>query len=295
MEWMAQFGIPALFMISFMGMSFFLIRAAVEFGDAYAGEYTDGATKQFEEIFLFISPGKIRLMAIGAALACFALMFVVATDFGTMVGLLRGIMAGLLAATGAFFSPSLVIRILRKRRVEKFNEQLVDALLTMSNALRAGFSISQSFDAVVKEGQNPIAQEFGLLQHQVRVGVRFEEALLNLEKRVESEDLTLMIRAIEIARTTGGNLTEVFERISETIRERIRIRGRIKSLTAQGRLQGIVVGVMPILLGLGMFIISPVMVRNFLSSPVGLIILVIVGVLELAGALLIRKIIRIDI
>lgn len=295
MEFVAQWGIPALFMVSFTGLSFFIIRTALSFGEAYAGEYTADTTRQFEDLFMFVPPERVRLFAMGGALSCFILVFVLAADFTSLVGLIRGSVAALLAGIGAFFTPSLVIRIMKRKRLEKFNEQLVDALLTMSNALRAGFSISQSFDAVVREGQNPIAQEFGLFQHQVRVGVRFEDALINLEKRVESEDLTLMVRSIEIARTTGGNLTEVFEKISETIRERIRIRGRIKSLTAQGRLQGIIVGIMPVLLGIGMFLISPVMIRNFISSGAGLAMLAMVGVLELAGWLLIRKIIRIDV
>ena len=153
----------------------------------------------------------------------------------------------------------------------------------------------QAFEAVAKEERNPISQEFTVMLQQTQVGVRFEDALVNLEKRVNSEDLTIMIRSIEIARISGGNLTEVFEKIAETIRERLRIQTRIQTLTAQGKLQGIVVGSMPILLAIAMYAIDPRMMRLFLNSPVGMIVMALVAIMVLIGGLLIRKIIRIDI
>ena len=165
----------------------------------------------------------------------------------------------------------------------------------MSNALKAGFSLQQAIELVVKEGQNPISQEFGMYLHQMRVGLPMEEALASLQKRVGSDDLALMVAAFETARQTGGNLTEVFEKIAHTIRERLRIELRIKTLTAQGRLQGVIVGAMPLLLGVAMFFLDPVMMMAFLHSGVGLAMLAAVIILELLGALLIRKIIKIDV
>ena len=103
------------------------------------------------------------------------------------------------------------------------------------------------------------------------------------------------MRAIEVARLTGGNLTDVFEKIAATIRERMRIEGRVRALTAQGRLQGIVVGAMPLLLLMAMTMIDPKMMTAFFGSPSGIALLVLVLVLETAGALLIRKLIRIEV
>ena len=116
-----------------------------------------------------------------------------------------------------------------------------------------------------------------------------------MDQRVVSEDLTLMIIAIETARQTGGNLTEVFEKIAATIRERMRIQGRIRSLTAQGRLQGIIVGSMPLLLMLAMTGIDPIMMKAFFTSHAGWFMLGVVVVFEVLGALVIRKIIRIQV
>jgi tight adherence protein B len=165
----------------------------------------------------------------------------------------------------------------------------------MSNALKAGFSITQAVESVVKEGQNPIAQEFSLFLQETRVGVGFSEALNNLDRRVGSDDLTLVVMAIDTARKTGGNLTEIFEKIASTIRERLRIEGRIRTLTAQGRLQGWIVGAMPVIIGIAMMIVDPTLMLPFLHSRVGLVVIGAVAVLILAGGLVIRKIIRIDI
>jgi tight adherence protein B len=191
--------------------------------------------------------------------------------------------------------PRRVLAVLKQRRLERFNLQLVDSLVNMSNALKAGFSLQQAIELVVKEGQNPISQEFGMYLHQMRVGLPMEEALASLQKRVGSADLNLMVSAFETARQTGGNLTEVFEKIAHTIRERLRIELRIKTLTAQGRLQGIIVGAMPLLLGVAMFFLDPVMMMTFLHSAFGLAMLAGVIILEFLGALMIRKIIRIDV
>jgi tight adherence protein B len=112
---------------------------------------------------------------------------------------------------------------------------------------------------------------------------------------VRSDDLVLVAMAIETARITGGNLTEVFDSIAGTIRERMRIEGRIRTLTAQGRLQGIVIGVMPILLAIMMIVIDPEMMLPFLRSRMGLIVVGAVIILETVGFLAIRKIVRIDV
>ena len=116
---------------------------------------------------------------------------------------------------------SPLARWLDERRRAKFNMQLPEALATMSNALRAGFSLSQAFDAVVDLGENPMSEEFRIFQRQIRIGMGFEEALESMSQRVGSDDLALVTTAILISRRTGGNVTEIFDRISETIRGRM--------------------------------------------------------------------------
>lgn len=184
---------------------------------------------------------------------------------------------------------------LNARYVRKFDEQLTDALGTMSNALRAGFSISQAFESVAEADLHPISDEFALLQQQLRVGMSFDDALASMEQRIASDDLTLVVSAIDIARKTGGNLTEIFDRISETIRGRMRIERKVRTLTAQGRLQGLIVSLMPFLLCIIMTVMKPGIMIPFLTSLHGIICLLVAATLVTVGWLIIRKIVTIKV
>ena len=177
----------------------------------------------------------------------------------------------------------------------KFNLQLPEALATMSNALRAGFSISQAFDSVVEQGERPMCEEFAILQQQLKIGMGIEEALESLSQRVGSEDLTLVTTAILISRKTGGNVTEIFDKIAETIRGRQKIERKVKTLTAQGRFQGIAVSLMPFALGLILTIIKPGMMIDYFLSPLGALSVLVMCALIVLGWLMIRKIIKIDV
>lgn len=287
--------IPSLYLLCFTGLTYTFIQAVKAGAESYARVYTEQTSRQFADIFFFIPPRRILELAWTAAITLFVALFFLTGNFQSLAGMLRGLVIGGTAAALMLALPRRILIMLKTKRLQRFNEQLVDALMTMSNALRAGASISQAFEHIVKQGLNPISLEFSLFLQQTRVGVKFEEALGNLEQRVNSEDLTLMICAIEIARQTGGNLTEVFEKIAATIRERIRIQERVRTLTAQGRMQGIVVGIMPVGLIIIMFMIDPVMMTTFFTTPVGILAGVIVLALEVIGALLIRKIISIEV
>ena len=184
---------------------------------------------------------------------------------------------------------------LNARYVRKFDEQLTDALGTMSNALRAGFSISQAFESVAESDMHPISDEFALLLQQMRVGMSFDDALASLDKRIGSDDLTLVVTAIDIARKTGGNLTEIFDSISETIRARMRIERKVRTLTAQGRLQGIIVSLMPFFLCGVMTVMKPGMMIPFLTSLNGIVCLVGASVMVMIGWIIIRKIVTIKV
>lgn len=198
-------------------------------------------------------------------------------------------------AVSAFYLPHLAVKILSERRRERFNLQLLDALPMMANALRAGFSINQAFESVAEGSEPPIRQEFSLFLQQLRVGVSFTDALAELDRRVGSEDLTLICTAIDISRRSGGNLTEIFDVIADTIRARLRIHQHIKTLTAQGRLQGIIIGAMPFLLGIGMTIFKPGLMLPFICSLAGVGTLVAVVCLVGLGGWIIRKIITIEV
>ena len=287
--------VPILFALFAMLMGYVVLCSLREAEESYASEYTSDTARQFEDLFLFISPKQMLNMSRLLAICIFFMLFFTSGDLNSVSGIVSGLMLGAPGAMVALFIPRFILRVLRVRRLERFNTQLVNALTSMSNALKAGFSIQQAFEAIVKERQNPISQEFGMFQQQIRVGMTFEDGLADMDRRVGSEDLTLMIQSVEIARQTGGNLTEVFDRIAETIRERRKIEGKIKSLTAQGKIQGIVVGAMPFVLGFAIYLLDPVMMTTFLRSNIGVMIIALVVIMVSLGMLIIRKIVTIDV
>ncbi|VGO21495.1 type II secretion system F family protein [Pontiella sulfatireligans] len=287
--------IPSLFALCAVLMGYMLISALREAESSYASEYTADTARQFEDLFLFISPAQMLRISRTLALIVFFLLFFAAGSMSSASGMIRGAVAGSVGAVATLSMQRLILKVLRVRRLERFNNQLVDALTSMSNALKAGFSIQQAFETIVKEGQNPIAQEYGMFLQQLRVGMLFEDALADMTRRIDSEDLDLMVQAIEIARQTGGNLTEVFDRISETIRERRRIEGKIKSLTAQGKIQGRVVSAMPFILGGMLYVLDPQMMVTFFKSMAGIGIIIAVLIMQLCGNFVIKKIINIDV
>ena len=287
--------VTLLYGASFLGLTYVLLSALYSGADEYSGAYSEDTARQFEDVFLFIPPKRLAELGWVIAAIVFLSIFFLAGGLrsvnGTIVGgILATIMGGL-----SLRGPRLLLAVLRARRLRKFNLQLVDTLVSMSNALKAGFSISQTFESVARDGENPIAQEFNVFLQQTRVGVNFTDALDRLQERVGSDDLKLVCLAIETARQTGGNLTEIFEQISSTIRERMRIENRIRTLTSQGKLQGIVVGSMPIVIGVALMIVDPGLMLPFLHSLTGVIVIAAVVVLITLGGLIIRKIIRIDV
>lgn len=191
-------------------------------------------------------------------------------------------------------TPPYLVRVAQKKKLKKFNLQIGDTLGIISNALRAGFSFLQTMDMVGKEMPAPIGKEFARTFREISLGTTTEEALQNLAKRVDSDDLDLLVTAVLIQRQVGGNLAEILDSISQTIRERIRIQGEIKTLTAQGRISGVIIGLIPPGLIVLILVINPGYMMPLFQSPVGLIMLGGCIVNEIIGMLLIRKIISID-
>jgi len=286
--------VPGLYLLCLGGLTYFILQSFRSAATDYAAAYSESTSRQMEDLFLFIPAKRVLELALASSAICFLIGFLL---FGGADGssVMTGAGFGAVLAALGWTIPRTVMGVMRKRRLQRFNLQLVDSLVNMSNALKAGFSVQQAIELVVREGQNPLAQEFGMFLHQTRVGMRLEEAFDGMQKRVGSDDLALMVAALETARQTGGNLTEVFEKIAHTIRERLRIEMRIRTLTAQGRLQGVIVGAMPLLLAMALFVLDPAMMMTFLRSGFGITLLVVVALLEGVGALVIHRIIRIDI
>ena len=194
-----------------------------------------------------------------------------------------------------YFIPRLYLRRQRKKRMAKFDEQLISAIDLMANSLKSGFSLPQSFEMITQEMDPPISQEFGLVVKENRLGVSLGEALKNMLERVKSDELELVITATNIARETGGNLAEIYSRIAKTIRDRDEMKGKIDSLTAEGRMQGIFVGALPFFLGILLTIIDPEMMYPMWHTTLGFAFVGFAVLLVALGGFFIKKLTTIDI
>ncbi len=198
--------------------------------------------------------------------------------------------------------PRFYVNRRKKKRLQAFNDHLADTITLIANALRAGASFLQAIELVVRETQPPMSTEFNRVIREVNLGLPFEQALANMVRRVESDDLELMATAITIQHQVGGNLAEILDSIAFTIRERIRIIGEIRTLTAQQRMSGYVVAGLPIFLVVILNVIAPSFMApmfddtlTILGIPAGVIILLIGAVMMLIGFLAIRKIVDIEV
>lgn len=201
--------------------------------------------------------------------------------------------------------PGIYVNMSASRRMQAFDSQLADTLNMWVNALRSGYSVLQSMEAIATEMPAPISKEFERVVQEVRLGLNMHQALANMYRRVPSEDLDLVITAVNIQREVGGNLAEILDIISFTIRERVRIKGEIRTLTAQGRISGSVISLLPIGLGLILYAINPEYMQQLWVNerpyilpnifPCGWLVLGIGGFMIAMGVVAIRKIVDIEV
>lgn len=191
--------------------------------------------------------------------------------------------------------PKVILQRRSRIRLKKFNDALPEMISTIVGALRAGFSFPQALQSVMEESSSPMKEEIEVVIKEMQYGATMEDALNRLKDRMPSEDLNLMIQAIIIQRQVGGNLATVLEKIAETIRDRIKIQGQIKTLTAQGRMSGLVVGLLPVLLGMILFVVDPGYIGVLFTNTIGIILLVVAAISCIIGFFFIRKITAIEV
>jgi len=203
--------------------------------------------------------------------------------------------AGLLFGVATVMAPRMIFNILREQRRAIISEQLVDALGLLANSVRAGLTLPQAMEILVKEMKPPITQEFGRVLQEYRLGTDFDEAMLNMARRVESRDLDILVNAVMVTRRSGGNVGEIFQNIAATIRERIRIEGKIRALSATGNMQALVMSAMPFGIMIALWFMQPEYIITMFSTAIGLVALLVVVVMVVAAFFWIRWIMDIDI
>lgn len=227
--------------------------------------------------------GRILIALLLFALIWFAGQSVVAFVLGAVCGLL------------GFMLPAVWLTLLRKWRIEKIAKQMPEAVGLVANSLRAGFAFQHGVDIVAEQMEPPISDEFARIIVDMNVGASVEEALQGLLLRADSEDVNMVVTAVLIQRSSGGNLSEILETVGETMRERERLTGEVKTMTSQQRFSGTVLTLWPILL-LGLFSFFNWSQTSVLfTTNAGLVLLAIGGTLQLLGYYTIRRILDIEI
>lgn len=209
--------------------------------------------------------------------------------------LLRDPMSGIIGAFLGYMLPRFYVGRRIGGRLGAFNKQLPDTITLLSNSLRAGSSFLQSIELVSRETPAPMGEEMGRVVREVNLGLGMEEALQNTVRRIKSDDLDLMVTAISIQQQVGGNLAEILDTIAFTIRERVRIKGEVNTLTAQGRMSGYLVAVLPIAIAGMINMIQPAFMQPLFTQTIGQIMLGVGIVMMAIGFFAIRKITDIKI
>lgn len=239
------------------------------------------------DMYLFIDAEKIFILSL-ALIFFVSLILYLMTQSLVVTAMVAGVMS---------FMPSLLLKILKKRRVEKFVNQLPDFLLSVSTSMAVGMGLNQSIEVSAKEEGGPIQQEFDLFLNELRLGVNFDDSLDNLNKRIDVQEMQLVVAAMKISREVGGNLSDVLRRLSDTIRTKLEMEAKVKTLTAQGRMQGYVMVGLPIFVGAALFFLesTEAYMGQLFTEWYGWLTLAFLGFMLSLGYFFIHKIVNIDV
>ncbi len=251
----------------------------------YREDFTSSASSNMADMFMFVDPNQLFRMNVIALVVLPALVWLLLGDIISTLGIFVLIL----------ILPTYIYRSMRAKRLARIEAQLPDALAMVAGALRAGASLSIALDNLVNEQPAPISQEFEILTQEQRLGVEFDVSLKNMEKRIPMQDFRMLTTALRINREVGGNLAETVESLAETLRRKSTMEGKIRSLTAQGKLQGIVMTGLPVLLGVLLNFLEPESMSKLWTTGIGWAVLVIIVIMEGLGYVMIKKITSIDV
>lgn len=237
------------------------------------------AEKQLDAMFVLVKKEKLFLYYTLSPIFFGGLAYML---FNKLIFVLMGGVIG-------FVLPAFVIKMLEQKRKHKFMNQLVDGLMVISSSLKGGLSLLQAIEVLVEEMPPPISQEFGLIIRENKMGLTLEDSLKRLNERLGIEELGLMINSILVARETGGDLTKVFSRLSVTIRDNRKLKENIRTLTLQGRLQGIIMSILPFIFVSWVLTFNHEHFDIMFNTDQGRMLLMIAVVLQVVGLILIRK------
>lgn len=251
---------------------------------SYRRSFIAGIGASLKQSFVLTNPRFLFLISLGATVVV-----------GSLAGALIG-PAGVVGATMVCLTcPWLLARRIAVRRKRQFVYQLPDALLALSSALRAGCNLSRGLELMASRQPAPLSQEFSIVLSEQRLGRPLVESLEDLRNRIDAPELDLMNTAMNVSRRVGGNLADTLESLARTLQEKAHVEGKIDALTAMGRAQGWVVGLLPIFIGLVLYQQQPERMSLLFTQWYGWVVLAVVAAMMALAAWMIRKIVRIDV
>ncbi len=250
----------------------------------------DQIMKYFRLMGTSIDEKKVSRLLLACSFGLGSLLFV-----ALLPNVIAGLMLGMIAVVLGWYLPYWVVKNMYESRCKVFVEQMVDGLTIMANGIKSGTNPAQSMIRVVEIMPNPIAREFQTVLDQIQFGQSFEDALIDLGERIPNSDVQMFVTAINILKETGGNLAETFETIVYTIRERQKIEKKIDAMTAQGVMQGMIITVMPFILGIILYFIDPTFIMPMFTTTIGLVMLIVMIVMAVLGGVMIKKIVTIKV
>ena len=261
------------------------VQASEQFMHRYQESFVNQARVNLADMFLFMDTGTLFAFNVGV-LVLVPLVLWIATG-----NLLLPIAAVLVLA----ILPRKLYVWMRQRRIDKIQEQLPDGLLMLAGSMKAGVDFGPAMEAMVSDGMPPLAQELALVLREQRMGVKTEEALEHFAERVPVQDVKLFVSAVQISREVGGNLAESLTILAETLRRRLIMESKVKALTSQGRLQGIVMAMLPVAMVAFLAFAYPETMRPMFHTAIGWTVIAICAVMEYLGYRMCRKIMTIDV
>lgn len=261
------------------------IQAARSVLDKQRSELETSTKTTLADMFIFLDPTQIFYYNVAALVVLPTLVWLFTNNpvFVTFT------------AIATLILPKYYIKSMAAKRLKRFEEQLPDALLMVSGAMRAGASLNIAMESMVKEQKPPLSQEFELMLREQRLGVDFDTALVNMEKRNPLQDFSLVVSGLRISREVGGNLAEILESLSTTLREKATMEGKIRSLTAQGKMQGVIMSGLPLLIMAALNWLEPKAMGTMFTTLFGWATLSVILIMITIGYLIIRKITSIDV
>jgi len=278
-------GALATIFISAAAFVFWLMTAGEEFMAEYKEKFTENADANAADMFMTVDAGRLFVINLVSVVLIPVLILVITHEWIVPLGVFVFLL----------FVPVIIYRIMHKKRLKKFEEQLPDGLIMMAGSMQAGASLNIAIDNLIKEQPAPLSQEFELLNREQRIGVDFELSLDHMDERVPIQDFAMFTSAIKINRDIGGNLAEILKKLSDTLRKKHQMEGKIDSLTAQGRLQGIVMTGLPVLLGLLLYFLEKDAMSQLWTTKVGYVVLAVIIIMEFLGYIMIKKITTINV